>query len=82
MTIEGLCSVLVSQAFSSGSAIDPGGVAAADGGLVCDVDGSCVWRGVSCTWPAVMVLAVAVLVGVSDDAMDQIRSARLAVGSV
>ena len=32
MLIEGLCSVLVLQAFSSGSSIDPGGVAAADGG--------------------------------------------------
>ena len=82
MTIEELCSVLVSQAFSSGSSIDPGGVAASDGGLVRDVDGSCVWRGVSCTWPAVIMLTVAVLVRVSDDAMDRIWSARLAVGSV
>ena len=58
--------VSVSIAFSSGSSVDASGVAAADGGLVCNVDGNCVWRGVSCTWPAVMMLTVAVLAGVSD----------------
>lgn len=71
--------MLVSIAFSSGSSVDSGGVAAAEDALVCSVDSGCGWRGVSCTWPAAMVLKAVVLADVSEEAMDRMCSESLAV---